>query len=212
MKTSACRNGTLKPSKLDGNDTTTLSHHPHILCHFAATYTNVLCVCSCLQKRVVEGSGVGSAGCEVHVDVHGECVMLWIAAMYNVVAIYTEHGRYGLSCLYAETVECMSSAGSVWLLGFNLCPEILLLLNMAVGSMEDCRVSIAEYLVHLGCIVCMNRLSACREFCDVHSWQNCTRCLYRDGVKVLWCHSHLVRMVCESSIPTCTCFHSEKFL
>ena len=25
---------------------------------------------------------------------------------------YTEHGRYGLSCLYAETVESMSSAGS----------------------------------------------------------------------------------------------------
>ena len=29
---------------------------------------------------------------------------------------YTEHGRYGLTCLYAETVECMSSAGSVWYL------------------------------------------------------------------------------------------------
>ena len=24
---------------------------------------------------------------------------------------YTEHGRYGLSCLYAETVECMSVYG-----------------------------------------------------------------------------------------------------
>ena len=30
--------------------------------------------------------------------------------------------------------------------------------------MEDCGVSNAEYLVHL---VCMNRLSACREFCGV---------------------------------------------
>ena len=29
----------------------------------------------------MEGSGVGSAGCVVHVDVHGECVMLWVAAM-----------------------------------------------------------------------------------------------------------------------------------
>ena len=27
---------------------------------------------------------------------------------------YTEHGRYGLSSLYAETVHCMSNAGSVW--------------------------------------------------------------------------------------------------
>ena len=31
------------------------------------------------------------------------------------------------------------------------------------------------------------------------SWQNGTRC--RDGVKVLWCHSHLVWLVFEASIP-----------
>ena len=54
------------------------------------------------------------------------------------------------------------------------------------GSMKYCGVSNAEYLVHL---VCMDRLCACREFCGVYSWQNDTRC--RDGVKVLWCHSHL---------------------
>ena len=29
----------------------------------------------------------------------------------NVVA--TEHGRYGMSCTYVDTIECMSSAGSV---------------------------------------------------------------------------------------------------
>ena len=29
----------------------------------------------------MEGSGVGSAGCVVHVDVHGEWVMLWVVAM-----------------------------------------------------------------------------------------------------------------------------------
>ena len=34
------------------------------------------------------------------------------------------------------------------------------------GSMEDCGVSNAEYLVHL---VCMNRVRAYREFCGVHS-------------------------------------------
>ena len=39
-------------------------------------------------------------------------------------------------------------------------------------------------------------------------WQNGTRC--RDGVKVLWCHSHLVWLVFEASIPTCTCFHEGK--
>ena len=27
---------------------------------------------SCVQRRVVEGSGVGSGGCVVHFDVHGE--------------------------------------------------------------------------------------------------------------------------------------------
>ena len=37
---------------------------------------------------------------------------------------------YGLSCLYAEAVECMSSAGSVWYVGV-LCCEILLLMDMA---------------------------------------------------------------------------------
>ena len=39
-----------------------------------------------------------------------------------------------------------------------------------------------------------------------HSCQNGTRC--RDGVKLLWCDSHLVS---EGSIPTCACFHSENF-
>ena len=31
----------------------------------------------------MEGSGEGSSGCVVHVDVHGECVTvtLWVAAM-----------------------------------------------------------------------------------------------------------------------------------
>ena len=28
---------------------------------------------------------------------------------------------------------------------------------------------------------------------------------------VLWCHLHLVCLVFEGSIPTCTCFHSENF-
>ena len=46
------------------------------------------------------------------------------------------------------------------------------------------------YLVHL---VCMKRLSARRDFSGVHSWQNGTKC--RDGVKVFWCHSHLVWLV-----------------
>ena len=31
---------------------------------------------SCVHRKVVEGSGVGSAGCGVHVDVHEEWAML----------------------------------------------------------------------------------------------------------------------------------------
>ena len=60
----------------------------------------------CIYRGVVEGSGVDSPGCVVHV-----CVwrLLWIAC--NVVA--TEHGRYSMSCTYVETVERMSSAGCV---------------------------------------------------------------------------------------------------
>ena len=61
-----------KPTKLDRNDTTS---------HFTVTYTHVFV--SCVQRRVVEGSVMGST---MHVDVHGEGVMLWVAAMYIAVA------------------------------------------------------------------------------------------------------------------------------
>ena len=45
---------------------------------------------------------------------------------------------------------------------------------------------------------------ACRIVCIV-AWQNSTR--YRDGMKVTRCHSRVVWLVFEGSIPTCT--HSE---
>ena len=56
------------PQKLDGNDTTMILHHSYILCH-SSNYALCLLV---VHRRVVEGSGVGTAGCGVHVDVHGE--------------------------------------------------------------------------------------------------------------------------------------------
>ena len=71
---------------------------------------------SCVQKRVVEGSVVESAGCVVHADVHGKWVML--------CNVYTEHGRYGLSCLYAETLvyeQCWVCVHGM--LEFKLCCE-----------------------------------------------------------------------------------------
>ena len=63
--------------------------------------------------------------------------MLWVAAMY--CTCYAEHGRCGLSCLYADHVESISSVGSIWycivyglysMLEFKLCCEIVLLLDM----------------------------------------------------------------------------------
>ena len=50
----------------------------------------------------------------------GEWVMLLVAAMYNVLAI-ADHGRYGPSCLYAETVKSINSAGSVWYVWYMVC-------------------------------------------------------------------------------------------
>ena len=62
----------IEPSKLDGNYTLTLSHHPYNSCAILLPLKQICFVfVSCVQ-RVVEGSGVGSAGCVVHVDVHGE--------------------------------------------------------------------------------------------------------------------------------------------
>ena len=81
---------------------------------------------SCVQRRIVGDSGDGS----VHFDVHGElcCGLLQCSC-------YTEHGRYGLSWLYAETVQCMSNNTVWYMLEFKLCCKILLLLNIHVADM-----------------------------------------------------------------------------
>ena len=57
----------------------------------------------------------------------------------------------------------------------------------------------------------------CMSVCFSYVY-TCPRCLYewviewyRDGVKVLWYHSHLVWLVFEGSITKCTCFQSEPF-
>ena len=51
---------------------------------------------TCVQ-RVVKGSVVGSAGSAV--DVHGEWVMLWVASMYNVLAILSMTDVVCLACM-----------------------------------------------------------------------------------------------------------------
>ena len=57
----------------------TLLCHPYILCNYAATYTLVLTqyvFVSCVHRRVVEDSVVGSAVCVVHVHAWGVSYML----------------------------------------------------------------------------------------------------------------------------------------
>ena len=71
-------------------------------CAILPSLTQICCV-----QRVVEGSVVGSAG--------SACWCAWgvgyVVGGCNVqCTCYTDHGRRGLSCLYAETVESMSSA------------------------------------------------------------------------------------------------------
>ena len=69
MKTSACRDGTLKnqPNKIG-----TTPQHIHTIPSSCAILPTMLCVC-CMRRRFVEGSGEGIAGRVVHVEVHGEC-------------------------------------------------------------------------------------------------------------------------------------------
>jgi len=70
----------------------------------------------------VESSVAGSAGSVVHVDVYGEWVMLIVGGCNVQSSCYTEPGRYGLSCMYAEAVECTSLYGmyGIWSIGVEV--------------------------------------------------------------------------------------------
>ena len=64
----------------------------------------MLCVfVSCVQRVVCGRQCGGYIVLGVHVDVHGEWVMLWVATTYSVLSILR----------MAETIWFMSSAGSV---------------------------------------------------------------------------------------------------
>ena len=101
MKTSACRDGSLKNQpNLYGNITTTLSHHPYILCMFATSYTNMICVLPIVVSR--EGlvvrivSGVCSGGCVVHFDAWR---VSYVVGCCNVVAILSMADMVCLDCM-----------------------------------------------------------------------------------------------------------------
>ena len=108
----------------------------------------------CVQRRVVEGSGVGSA--------------IWVCSACWV-------------CMVCWSLNCYGSW--TW----------QILINGRLWSKQ-----------------CWAPCSISWEFCGVHSWQNGTRC--KDGVKVLRCHSHLVWMAFEGSIPRCALFLFRTFL
>ena len=65
-------------------------------------------IISGVYRRVVEGRGGVVLGVS-------ECSCVWRLSFVvdNCSVVATEHSRYGLSCMYVETIECMSSAGSV---------------------------------------------------------------------------------------------------
>ena len=68
----------------------------------------MLCVFVSFVQRVVEGSVVWVM-LGVHVDVHEDWVMLWVAAMYNVLAILSMADTVCLGCMQKLCVESMSS-------------------------------------------------------------------------------------------------------
>ena len=97
-------------------------------CRHLHKYT--LCLLVVCRGRL-EGGVVGTAWCELSACYVCAWGMSYVVGGCNVQwSCYTEHGGYGLSCLYAETVKCMSSAGSVWYVGFNY------VMNMDMANMD----------------------------------------------------------------------------
>ena len=69
---------------------TAITHHPYTLCHFANC--NYFVFVSCVHRRVLEGSGVG-------VEYMLMCIESELCCGWLQCSCYTEHGRYGLSCM-----------------------------------------------------------------------------------------------------------------
>ena len=108
MKTSVCRDGALKnhPNKMGMTP-----QHIHTIPTVTTCANYVLChLCT---HRVVEGSGLGSAGCVVHVDVHGEWVVLWVAATQLLLSNADMICLVCRSCGVAQGCWCVSYAAKL---------------------------------------------------------------------------------------------------
>ena len=88
---------TKKPIKLDGNDTTTLHTIP-TSCAILPQLTQIYFVCLLVVCRGL-WKAVQWVVLGVHVDVDGEWVMLWVTAMYNVLAILSLTNVVCLACM-----------------------------------------------------------------------------------------------------------------
>ena len=100
-----------KTNKLDWNDTTKLSQHPYILCHFA-DYALCLLVVFIGRLRKAVGWVVLSVQCMLM------CMLMCIESKLYVGVAATCYWTWQMwSVMYAESVEWMSIAVSVWYVG-----------------------------------------------------------------------------------------------
>ena len=102
MKTSICRDGTVKNQPNKMGTTFTPSLHLLPFCQLCFVLVN------CVHSRVVEGSWEGITGCVVHVDAHGECaccgwmqcscaqrdVLGWLLFMVTKYLLYSKRMLY----------------------------------------------------------------------------------------------------------------------
>ena len=109
MKTSVCRDGTL-------NQMGMTSQHFHIIptsCVILPLVTQICFVCLLVMCRGL-WKAVWWVVLGVHVDVHWEWVILWVAAMYNVLAILSMADMVCLACMQKLWSPWAVLAGSVW--------------------------------------------------------------------------------------------------
>ena len=172
MKTSGCRDVTLKINQSRWkwhHNTFTTSLHLVPFWHLCFVFV------SCVHRRVVEDSGVGSAGV---------CWWVWgVRYILGTAAIWLVLSMADMVCLVCRNCEVheLSLYGMLGFMyySFKLCCKLILLLNTCMADM-NCYLcgSLWSEQCWVLCWFSKNRLSACREFSGVDSW---TRC--RDGVK-----------------------------
>ena len=97
----------------------------------------------------------------------------------NVVAILRMED-WSVLTVYAETVQCSAMLGLCAGMLIGVCYAEMLLDMADMGRLLCVRLWSERSCMSTLFIQSMTRLSACGEFCGVHSWQNGTRC--RDGV------------------------------